>query len=258
MKIRERFCIKLSQSLKVLVCNQGEIDSKDLSGNPCLVPFDLNGIALPPPYSSLGGRISEMRAFPSAAELKTDFVGMVSWRMGAKRGDFMGWSRLTRAGNNLKAGQGIAPYLWRSPQEDLREMAERSFPGMGLLVDRLKDEFPSKVSNPWHVAGNSFIIGSSEMYALERFTREYLAWNVWKSETPAFSFRCASGLRCTSCSRDPGKGECRYARRDVGLFGEVATMYYFQSLSECKFVGIDVTLTGRIHGRLKRALHIVN
>lgn len=237
----------MNEFLSILVCHQGEIEASSLDKYPPLKSCDLSEIEMTPPYSQLGTRLAEMRAFPLCKDSNSEFIGMVSWRMGAKRGDHLSWSRLVKRGTRLLPGQGLAPYLWRFPQEDLRVMAERSFPGMGMLVDRLRSENPAIHVNPWHVAGNSFIVSHDEMLSLDIFTRKYLEWDIWTSDSQAFLFRCPE------CGHSSETGAGRYKRnRDVGFFGEVATMYYFQSISNCQFVGIDQTIAGRAFGRLKK------
>jgi len=230
----------------VFVCHQGELNKSMLVPYEGLIDTNLEKLQLNGRYRQYGSRLAEARAFNQDFPAGISHLGYLSWRVGAKRADGLTWRRMSNFLEELNDSQGFAPYLWNTGGRSLEEMSRNSFPGMEILVGSLYELFPPVFDNPWDVAGNSFVIPTHEFREFSKFTDQILDWEVWNQMPRGFRFKCH---QCGEVSND---GHGRYtSARDIALFLEVSTMYYFRYRSSLEFKTIPTSVPRKIWFRMK-------
>jgi hypothetical protein len=232
------------------VCHQGEIASEEFPSLEGVVPLDLEAIPLRGRALEFGGRLAEARALIADYDPNLEFIGFLSWRFSEKLRRNISWQRVQRKQNSIRSGDVMSPYLARASWS-IAEGAELSFPGMATLVSRLESEFPPRFSSMHFVLGNSFFSDVSTFLELQRMLLRVLDWDVWESDIPApFKYRChLSGL-----VTDSGHGRYR-SNRDIGLFLEVATMYFFHTQVEGRRIQLKES---SIRSFVRRCMGIFN
>lgn len=248
-------------TVAIFLCHEGELSEPPESvGAVRFVPLDLRQLRPFECFAFDFSRLAEARAFatpdlPSMAGLT--HVGFMSWRMPQKRNDGTTWSKVGMLASSLSTRMGFAPYYWSNPMPDLAAQADSTFPGMGKLIrtlDELAPQFDLKSSpNSMQVAGNSFVVPVDTYLHFASFTRQILEWTVWLQPQSVF------GYRCNRCGEVSYQGIGRYRKnRDIALFLEHATIYFFQrqstDLEFCSVPGSKQTSVRRARERLQRKL----
>lgn len=243
-----------STRAEVLLCHQGELQDEPFGTTSAVrfVPLDLRPLQPTLDLRYEFSRLAEGRAFAAVGVSPADdlrHIGFMSWRMPQKRNDGVSWASVSRSVSRLTDGQALAPHLWTVTSVDLVTQAESNFPGMGRLVERLQDVAPPiwslRTPRP-QVAANSFVIPAAAYQRYREFVQQVLKWDEWERDEAPFLFRCPR------CGRSSRAGHGRYREgRDIGMFLEHATIYYFGWVESLDFQPIRGTWVGRAKRKIE-------